>query len=508
MKYQYLILLLFIKQIFSEYCGIDNYCSSCQYCNSEVENNCSCSFYSNFCFNQSFGIYSFNSSLLYRYDICFSSSKNNLERDICGKSSFDNEIGKDNFYQFFSFHNPEYLNDNNIFCQYLFTSENEDLKEDLIFEIDVKMKKETLNENLDNKNLILIFAEDFNSKIKTLYSLNLHKITDRKYTIKAPQYKSISLYISLIKNNGFLNNNELIYINLGFLKDSSYVDRIRRYKALIIIICIIFIVCIASCLIIFLIKYKRDRDLYRLRANEMADNNGNLNIRLSPGEKKKKLIKLFDTKLKMRKYLKKDNINVTTACSICLEEFIENKSEVSITPCMHIFHYKCLHNWLFMENSKCLCPYCNNNLLSDKPPAKRHIVKEKKIINEKTDILDKLGNNKKRNQENLNSSERDMRIYNKDKKSNTISKGNNNENNNINNNLDNKEEININEDYKEDENEVNYNITNNNENIQENKNKENYNIENNENNNINYNNNENNNNEENQNNIINENIKL
>ena len=443
MKYKLIILLLFLEQIFSEYCDIDQNCTSCERCYDVESNYCTCSFHNNFCFNEVNNLYSYNSTLINKYDQCPSSTKKELQ-DICGKSSFSNEIGKDNFYQFFSFNDPELLKDNNIFCHYLFTCENEKLKEDLILEIDVNIKKESLTEKSDNKNLMLIFAEDFNSNNKTLYSLNLNKIAGKKYTLKAPQYKKISLYISLIKNNGILNDNELISMNLGVKRDTSYAQRLKKYKITIIIFCVVCIICVSTCFIIFLIKYKRSRELYRLRAIEMADNNDEMTNRMDPEEKKKKLKKLFDTKLKKRKYLKKDNINVTTACSICLEEFIENVSEVSITPCMHIFHYDCLNNWLFMENSKCLCPYCNNNLLSDKPPAKRHIDKEneKNFINEKANILDKLDDNKKKRQNDINSSERVIKKQKKENKDKNvhIDKVNANENNNIINNEDNNKE--------------------------------------------------------------------
>ena len=114
---------------------------------------------------------------------------------------------------------------------------------------------------------------------------------------------------------------------------------------------------------------------------------------------------------KEKKYLKKYNVNETTACSICLEEFVENKSLVSITPCLHIFHYNCLKNWLFSENSNCQCPYCNYDLLSNKKPTQRHKKQETNNINEKQNKVENKNNeNEKeispRNEENNQSSAR------------------------------------------------------------------------------------------------------
>ena len=51
-------------------------------------------------------------------------------------------------------------------------------------------------------------------------------------------------------------------------------------------------------------------------------------------------------------------------CSICLNKFDE-KSEVSITSCNHVFHYKCIHNWLYKNIKNPRCPNCNNKILKD-----------------------------------------------------------------------------------------------------------------------------------------------
>ena len=188
----------------------------------------------------------------------------------------------------------------------------------------------------------------------------------------------------------------------------------------------------------------------------MANNHNSIGNQLDPNEKRIKLEKLYKNKLKKRKYSKKDNLNETTACSICLEEFEENKSEVSITPCLHIFHFNCLHNWLYSENSKCLCPYCNHDLLSNEPPMKRHKLEEKPIEKPSEKPFYK---NKPPKNNGLESSERVIKKHKNNKNSNNNNceiKINNNKGNenNINNEEDNDNQItNKNEDLKENENE-------------------------------------------------------
>jgi len=270
--------------------------------------------------------------------------------------------------------------------------------------------------------------------------------------------------VSLLGNNNNTKNEDLISLSLGIKKG---VDKTKKYKYTIIGFCILCILCVGTCFILYLIKYKRNRELYRLRAIQMANNQNAIGSQLDPNEKRIKLEKLYKKELKKRKYLKKDNLNETTACSICLEEFEENKSEVSITPCLHIFHFNCLHNWLYSENSKCLCPYCNHDLLSGKPPTKRHKLDEKPIEKptekptEKPFNKNKTPKNRNKNKEELESSARVIKRHKNNKSANSnnyeikINNNNNEIRNNINNEEDNDNQItNKIDDLKENENNI------------------------------------------------------
>jgi hypothetical protein len=411
---KFILFFFVIKQIISEDCDPSHNCLSCNNC-WESKATCGCFFINGFCYNNSTNQYIYDNPFISRFEINKCPVENNY---ICGKSDISDEINDENFYNFLSFNDEKYLDDNNLLCYYTFKNNNEKINEDLIIELDVNLKKRDYNNFDNNKNIMFIFVQEINSQSESLYEINLNEFLDKKYNLKIAEYKSISIYINLIKNKNHINDYKISHINLAVKKDNSKAQNAKKYKYAILIICILCILCVATCFILYLIKYKRNREIYNMRAIGMANNMNELNNRMDPMDKKKKLEKLFKEKLKKRKYLKKLNLNETTACSICLEEFIENESLVCITPCSHIFHYDCLHNWLFTENSNCSCPYCNYNLLSNEPPKKRN--KNKKESKEKID-------NEKPNHLN-NTSERFIK---KKRRINDISNNNNLESNKL-----------------------------------------------------------------------------
>ena len=49
---------------------------------------------------------------------------------------------------------------------------------------------------------------------------------------------------------------------------------------------------------------------------------------------------------------------MNTACSTCLEPF-NSRSDISTTPCGHVFHTDCIQKWL--ENGQNVCPQCRKD---------------------------------------------------------------------------------------------------------------------------------------------------
>ena len=75
-------------------------------------------------------------------------------------------------------------------------------------------------------------------------------------------------------------------------------------------------------------------------------------------EKNKKLaINFLNDELKSQLFNDKINLNDCDMCTICCEKFVINESEVSVTPCAHVFHYDCIKKWV---NEKITDPHCPN----------------------------------------------------------------------------------------------------------------------------------------------------
>ena len=136
--------------------------------------------------------------------------------------------------------------------------------------------------------------------------------------------------------------------------------------------------------------------------------------------------------------------NYGTICSICQENFKNNKDTISITPCEHIFHNDCLKKWFKKNILHPKCPNCNLNMLEAEKINENNVdIKIIKIKNKKRDISSQASNN------NLINNEDNNDINNKN--------DNINENNMYNNNNENNNELN-NDDFKETNNNVNSTI--------------------------------------------------
>ena len=82
-------------------------------------------------------------------------------------------------------------------------------------------------------------------------------------------------------------------------------------------------------------------------------------------ENKKVIVALFESKLKKKIFDKTKLVNDCECCSICIENFEVGVSEVSVTPCNHIFHFECLKKWIDDNVLNPKCPNCNYNLLQE-----------------------------------------------------------------------------------------------------------------------------------------------
>ena len=114
---------------------------------------------------------------------------------------------------------------------------------------------------------------------------------------------------------------------------------------------------------------------------------------------KEKLDKLFNGKMAQHLYKKEYN-QFGGGCSICLAEF-KKKSKVSITSCKHVFHYKCIHDWLYKNIRNPKCPNCNHEIMQDVDETNIKKEKDNKIIKIKRKSVQANNNNNINNNQNV-----------------------------------------------------------------------------------------------------------
>jgi hypothetical protein len=147
-----------------------------------------------------------------------------------------------------------------------------------------------------------------------------------------------------------------------------------NYIAMFVSIAIVVIICVccsAACYkcsqILMRRRLRQRNNISNVAHNEINNLNPNVNnnqINLIEEIKEKNINvinQLFSTRFKPKKY--SDNINEfkIATCSICLENF--EGTEVCVLDCKHIFHSKCIKDWLIKDSLKPKCPVCNDVVL-------------------------------------------------------------------------------------------------------------------------------------------------
>ena len=198
------------------------------------------------------------------------------------------------------------------------------------------------------------YKEGNQSKGKTLtindnYEENFSQITKFVFIVLFKDnytFNPVSITITLTSN---LKTKLLVTFAIGF----------------VIILIIFTVICCTSNYLnrrtrehLRLLRAQRDLQIYQpmdmgseVNQDELKENNT------------EKLTKIFEVLMPEHLYKKEYN-QYGGGCSICLENFKKN-SKVSITTCNHVFHYKCINEWLF-KNILCpKCPNCNHEILED-----------------------------------------------------------------------------------------------------------------------------------------------
>ena len=99
------------------------------------------------------------------------------------------------------------------------------------------------------------------------------------------------------------------------------------------------------------------------RVNIQTNDNINSNNIIVPINKEITLDEIFsDVKKVGPKKCKKEYEKYNIECTICLDKFKDDIDMISLTPCSHLFHHRCLYDY-FQKNKNAKCPNCNFDIV-------------------------------------------------------------------------------------------------------------------------------------------------
>jgi len=307
------------------------------------------------------------------------------------------------------------------------------------FHCDYDFKITNLNESSTNKlNITILLGnknvnDDFNFFFYLLKNnifnpenlITKEKLISNKKTVILEYFQNVSVYIDVNVPEGFVPNlsMKIEYYNIEneeegegegedieLEKEDMYPLYLTLYIAIPLLIMLV-------ALIIYLCCKKQDTGIlggeirvigFANNENENAYENEDNNTKAYRlNENKKKLIALFKTILAAREYTKNHNKIDCPRCTICYEDFEVYSSIVSVTPCQHIFHYKCLNNWLNQNILNPKCPNCNFDLMTvdiNKLKKPQNQILPKLKVKREGSINENLLNNKESKKKNVNDS--------------------------------------------------------------------------------------------------------
>ena len=339
------IKLKFIKSI--DNCPLFYDCYICSICANETNRECDCEWNS---IDQSCQKKLIKGKTDDWYN-AISSCDEPAESIYCASRSYDTDDFQENqiVININKDKNDKYGN-NLIFCKYEFEDENMENSYDISInfapEIKVVLKPKI--------SFSYYFKEE--NQIKG----NIEEITENYENSFTQVYSFVFLVI-------LKDEYDVMPVSLTIIRSSSLRTRLL-VSFLIGVIFLVIIFSIICCTTNYLNRRTREhlrllraqRDLQIIQPVDISNEVDQDELKKQNTEK---LNKLFETKLAGHIYKKEYN-QYGGGCSICLENF-NKKSKVSITSCSHVFHYKCINEWLF-KNILCpKCPNCNNEILKD-----------------------------------------------------------------------------------------------------------------------------------------------
>ncbi len=333
-----LIVIILIKILSSEInfqrnlegkdCSSYSDCFNCSVCGVTLVDECPCEWKSGKC-------NTINYSNNFNDENCDDLSSLEIQKKYCG------DFKEDKKKIILSFLNVGgYYGQTNLFCLYKFKNQKPNSK--LRIEVEIDDEKYSL---MDKIRFIMFI-----------------KFSNGGEVLKNPSTGRtiIEGYIDYIK---FDITSQTLYSENPFKVTISYSNNKSSVGLIFLIIGVIFFYIL--CLIL---SYYCSHKYERRRGNDGRIMNGifvinqysqyNEDVNLNKIEKMLKDPNQLGERICESKHEKYGN-----NCTICLEHLKIGVDKISLTPCQHIFHYKCISEWLRNKDTTYKCPVCNCNIL-------------------------------------------------------------------------------------------------------------------------------------------------
>ena len=354
----YLFLSNIIRNILSQdYCDLDTYCDSCDFCGLDNSDYCSCEFYNSYCLQSDSSEY-FNSKFLLGYDGCITS--NDDYTDICGSSTLSIKNGETKNI------NLKSTSETDFFCFYSFKAADEENKLTLVLNPQGEQ---------DFNIYIISYLQDSSY---TISSGSSSYITS-KFELDKSNIEKVSIYID-IRNGQNLDQLSLSLLYNEYNNDEnesdSSITKIIKSKSTssantwIIIGIIIGVILLLLIIVTSIILYRKFKSNKKGRTtnsnntfNTISNTTNNYQYMSVVNNNKQKLNMMFSTELRPTIFNKSNMTNDCYNCTICMEKFVDNSSLIVTTKCNHSFHENCFKNWTYKNIICPKCPNCNYLIL-------------------------------------------------------------------------------------------------------------------------------------------------
>ena len=406
-----LILILYIKTQEPEEkvsCSLNTVCSDCEFC----QDYSNCNFFNIFCYQNNSGDYMRNEDLQNNLSLYY---KN--DRDInsfCNSRSITLNKAQKSFNIFESPSNTL----NNIFtksfhCEFYVTNKYYLEHSTDQAKINIEIKN---SEKSQIKFFIMFIYKTGNSW--RFFRYNDTQIRNSSFTRVLDKISEFQILLDFFSLDTTEEINE--YLSLSISTDNPSEKMKVIYIVIIVILCFFLLLVIALVILYYYLRRKMILEQER-RIEEQEEKN----------REQKRLVEDFlKNDLKKEIFNERTKINDCDSCTICCEDFIVGQSEVSITPCFHVFHYDCIYKWIKEKINNPCCPNCNFQFTEYmKNPVKIEVKRrekssseliskeDNKIDNNDRNVNVNVGNEINENNNNLLNSEQ-LRIKNQTKEEN------------------------------------------------------------------------------------------